>query len=344
MSRFTQEEIEALPNILDVLDHLAKMENEDRPKLNEYYIFGPEFWEDGYFYCSRRDIGYVLAPTSQSTFTYLRGQNKEYSPSYPSLFRQEYSNIYNQAIARAKSMEFILIIMSHPVVQMMLKQGIYINFDALCQHYGFATQIMDLTNNKWVAAFMASTKWDKESGKYLPIGEDFGDGFGVLYISNANIYRYIKNDKITPIGYQFFKRPSMQSCFGMHMEKNDDFTKFNEFDTIYFRHDIKAASYVYAMSYRQNKFSPHDYIAELANEVIYSKKLSSKALSYTYNQFYKDKPENFMKKACECNNIEIIDKQVAYYDSLIMDEECKEWIREGQFRVNDKITKNYPGL
>ena len=57
---------------------------------------------------------------------------------------------------------------------------------AIAQHYEFPTEYMDITNNKWVAAFFAATY--KSGNLYLPTETGFGNGIGVFYISNDDMH------------------------------------------------------------------------------------------------------------------------------------------------------------
>lgn len=50
---------------------------------------------------------------------------------------------------------------------------------ALAQHYGSPTELLDLTVDKWVAAFFACTKYDSKTDTYRPTDER--DGNGVFY-------------------------------------------------------------------------------------------------------------------------------------------------------------------
>ena len=53
----------------------------------------------------------------------------------------------------------------------------------MAQHYGFDTNYIDISNSKWVAAFFACTGYDTKTDTYFPAGEDYYEGYGVMYVT-----------------------------------------------------------------------------------------------------------------------------------------------------------------
>lgn len=345
MKRFSSDEILNLPTILDVLDDIAKEENNKIPSLNVSFP-DRRLWEEGYFSAIRKgnieERKAMLMPTSQAGMRFYRGQNKEYIPCLPSIFRSEYNDKYDEVVARVKAMEFVLLVSSHPAVMTFQRNGFVIDFEALCQHYGFATQMIDFTNNKWVAAFMATTQWNDRMGKYTPIGAEYGDGYGVLYLSKQSATNLMEKEKLFTVGFQFFKRPSLQYSFGLHIDKGENFTDFEDFEVRYFRHDLKASEYVYAMSYDQKRFFPQDYIADIASDIRESNNISRKAIDCVIKKYYPDQPYEYLEEACKKKNLTIVDDPIFQFDQETIRQECIYWNENSYIRLNERILRVYP--
>jgi hypothetical protein len=78
-------------------------------------------------------------------------------------------------VAEIKVAEFQRFLSDHPAVidfSNLLVMGqlrIRIDFEALAQHYGLKTKLIDFTTNPFVAAFFACCECDPESDEYRPI-------------------------------------------------------------------------------------------------------------------------------------------------------------------------------
>ena len=183
MTSMTKEEKQALPTILDVLEELAEKEylwHKDWARQPNF--LAPHFAEDGEYMITAikfHSRQYKLLPGSQSTFTLYRGQNRYFPNCVPSLYRKpkEYTEKEWKVISRVRTAEFMWILIKHPVVRE-LQSRIVVDLVPLAQHYGFPTEYMDITNNKWVAAFFAVTQFDDDT--YTPVDEQFEEGVGVF--------------------------------------------------------------------------------------------------------------------------------------------------------------------
>lgn len=252
------EQFNSLPTILDVVEYLARKDNDsiidglpDIPNLEGKYM--PVAGE------SRSRIVKFM-PMSQSTFTYMRGQNVYKKPCLPLLYRKEngFSKEDSEIIAKIRTSEFIRIVQKHPIIRSL---GSTSDFLGIAQHYGMRTNLLDITNNKWVAAFFACTK--NENDIYYPVEEDYEDGIGVVYVTNK---RNIADDFHT-LGYQYFERPSRQYSFTYGIDRDIDFDDDSKFDRIIFRHDITASTVVFNMAYAQNRFFPNDELSVIAKAI-----------------------------------------------------------------------------
>ena len=92
-----------------------------------------------------------------------------------------------------------------------------IDAEAIAQHYGFASNYLDLTRDENVAKFFAYTYEDKETGGYKLI-ENFEQYSPTLY--KANIIDIYKKYGCEPIGFQPFLRPIKQWALAVNLGAN----------------------------------------------------------------------------------------------------------------------------
>lgn len=265
----TNEERHALPTIIDVLEQLAQKEYKGHLEWTRQPNFlAPYFAEDGeYMIVAQKShsLQYKLMPGSLSSFTLYRGQNKDFSKCIPSLYRVPkcYSKEDWEVISRVRTAEFMFVLMYHPVIQD-LQRMIVVDMVPLAQHYGFPTEYLDITNNKWVAAFFAVTQFSDD--KYEPVDEQYNDGVGVLYVSSPSndpaIQQFWLADKLQTLGFQYFARPTRQYSMAFRMDEGEDFNQYPAWNKILFRHDKKASDIVYQMSWWQNRWFPFDALSE----------------------------------------------------------------------------------
>ena len=97
-----------------------------------------------------------------------RGQNAIYEPCKPSLYRGEQTKerLFERSLQLA---DFKSILQENPQVKDLEEDGLIVNYEALAQHYGIATNMMDMTNSPLVAAFFATTRYDASTDTYSPI-------------------------------------------------------------------------------------------------------------------------------------------------------------------------------
>lgn len=212
----------------------------------------------------------------------------------------------------------------------------------LPQHYGLKTEFLDITNSKWVAAFFACTKYNYVSDTYTPVGRDYEEGYGVMYITKDWVLKELPEEffeKYDVIGYQYFERPTKQSSFGIKMQKDEDFNKSPYFDKIFFRHDLEASTMVFDMSYRQNRFIPHDPLSKLARKIIKSKEITRQAHFQCWSNFYSDKEPGFLDKACESKDWKFKEdnKPIAEFAPETLAADWNAWNSFGRNDLNSRI-------
>ena len=256
---------EDLPTIIDVIEYLSSIENANiLTGINKTGLL-PRCYDEGKYMVMSEKVGSnvpKLFPTSLSTFTLMRGQNNYYQECKATLHRQSMSD-EELLIKRIQTAEFLALLSTHPVFRE-LQQNYAVEYLAIAQHYGFDTEYLDITNNKWVAAFFACCQYNKETGLYTPIDESYSNGIGVFYVSNDDMPMSFF-EKMHIVGFQFFQRPTKQFSMVYHMDAKENFDDNPNFKRIVFRHNIVASKQVYDLSYKQRRFFPNDMLAQKAN-------------------------------------------------------------------------------
>lgn len=344
----SQTKIDALPTILDVVEHISKMENESILRHHVTIFPGDAFQDEGrYVFVSEtwnRDV-VRLMPVSQSPYTYYRGQSRYHAPCVPSLFRKDKNGRMptdeDIAYNRMKICEFEMLLATHPVF-CELSHHISVNPVALAQHYGLTTEYLDLTNSKWVAAFFASTRYDYDSDTYHPVGRDYEEGYGVMYISKpyeaggATDGFFSKN---VVIGYQYFERPTKQSSFGYKMQMGEDFNESPCFERVFFRHDLEASKLVYDMSYKQRRFIPKDNLSRLVRQIAECNEVTRKAMERCLQMCYWDKDMSFLEEVCTKKGLVVRgdNRPVAQFSKEELEADWKAWNEYGRADLQMRI-------
>ena len=171
----------------------------------------------------------ILLPEDGNVVYLYRGQNEEYIPCFPSLYRVTPREMTPAEIFawRMRLVVFEEMLNSHPLVsKFFMRHNFKLDYEGLAQHYGLSTSVLDLTSNLDIALFFAMCWYDRDHDCYRP----FDDGKvheGILYIfcpmranepSPSRIAEYMKTN-ITPIGLQPFLRPAKQKGYALHIEK-----------------------------------------------------------------------------------------------------------------------------
>ena len=343
-----KEEIEALPTILDVVERISKMENDVLLRSGMMMFPGDAFQDEGrYSLVSETWNRNVvrLMPMSQTPYTYYRGQSRYYEKCLPSLFRKksngEQPNEVDIAYNRLKICEFELLLATHPVF-FELSNNISVNPVALAQHYGLTTEYLDITNSKWVAAFFASTRYNYETDTYCPVGSDFCEGYGVMYISKLYGKAGINDaffEKNGVIGYQYFDRPTKQSSFGYRMQPEEDFNDSPYFEKIFFRHDMEASQMVFDMSYKQRRFIPNDSLSKLARQIAESKEITRRAHFLCWERYFNDREPKFLDDVCKVKGLTIRESNepVARFREEELATDWKAWNEYGRPDLQSRI-------
>lgn len=178
-------------------------------------------------------------------FSLYRGQNKDYPTFIPSIYRKpipddSFDDNLRLFYREMQLRELELLINRFPRVKSWRGHGFYVWCEAIAQHYGFYTMLLDITNNFDVALFFACCKYDATTKAYRPLdasdltGED--EQYGVIYGKHKeSTAALLYEQNIRPIGYQPFKRPNSQHSFVCCLAKDGVTVNFDW--KVLFKHD-----------------------------------------------------------------------------------------------------------
>lgn len=168
-----------------------------------------------------------LIPDMNMVHYLFRGQNQEYVPCVPSIYRGNPSEA-KIFIERMRLEVFSRLLETYPVITGFFRKNHFkIDKEGLAQHYGLRTSVLDLTSDLNIALFFAVCKYNENEDKYIPY-DDGQDHEAILYLFlpimdnepclSPNKCEYMNNN-ITPIGLQAFPRPGIQQGYALHIPK-----------------------------------------------------------------------------------------------------------------------------
>lgn len=346
----TQEEINKLPTILDILDAIAAEEENLRIDPRWNFLFSNMGVEDKFeIFQEEEGKPYVLKPTSSTVNSYFRGQPDYFEVCVPTIFRDsDNRDDIDVFIDRIRSCEFELLINSHPFVENVFKNGIEIQLvdrvqkvllkvdgQGLAAHYEFKTSKIDFTNNKWVAAFFAVSK--KSNGQYKPVQSDKQ---GVFYWYNHFPVFDSGNtsNRFSIIGLQPFKRPGEQKAFALDMLKNENLNSFPGVRKYLFRHNDLASEIIYNRLNQGHDLFPPDEIIEYAEKIKKSNKLTNNAFLQAWENYpISGKNETDVKELCYQKGIRLVDYPVVKFNKSLDKDFNKYWREKGENEFLSKI-------
>ena len=298
-----------MPNLLDVLERIAFDEEWFHLEKNDMRLLFPTHYQEGMFDTIQMSDGRIrLYPCSLYPSRYYRGQSDrlEGKKCKPSLFRGLSDvEVFHERLC-LKELEILLA--SYPLTK--IYEGnlsyntpdgplpMFLNVDAAAigQHYGIKTDMLDLTADKWVAAFFAATKY--VDGEYLPYQED---GVGVIYIYHDRPSFLEVFNRVSAVGLQPFSRPGCQAGLVYKMRKDEDFN--DKAQRIFFRHDPEISELIYHYCNRSKKLFPDEILEGKVKQIKESKIFTQLALTNTVKKFYSDSTEEEIINYL--NNLEI---------------------------------------
>lgn len=153
-----------------------------------------------------------------------RGETEFHPMCVSTIFRAGISGV-DRCFAIGKGFELATLIDHHPATQALSKSRIgdlsfEFNIQAIAQHYGFKTGLMDFSRSKDVAMFFATCSHDPVTETYAPLQE----GTAVLY--TADLKRLIEHRKgsadFLPLGLEPLPRPEAQRALAVRLNPGEN--------------------------------------------------------------------------------------------------------------------------
>lgn len=247
----------------------------------------------------------ITFPSKRQLF---RGEIQNYHRSVPSLNRiltdcmDEKEKELNRIIAHLRKWQFGNLIWNINIVPYWEAKLSDVNVDALAQHYGFATHLMDLTNDFKAALFFATCKYVPETDSYRPLTQadidknedtrygfifhapdwiiDYMNGGGFekwsfehlhhgnpMEMPDCNRRFYLQSGDMDgvalQIGYQPLQRCAHQSGYIYPMRNEKSLQENWHFEKLRFKHSVELSRQVYRMMDGGKKVFPNEGVTEL---------------------------------------------------------------------------------
>lgn len=288
---------------------------------------------------------YLIPEETFSTYLY-RGQNIEFIPCIPTLYRNNPSEV-EIFLNRMRLVVFKHLLNSYPIINGFFKKNhFFIDVEGLAQHYGLKTSVLDLTNSLEVALFFATCYYDKSSNKYeYYVGNNIHHG--ILYVFDPYfdnepvppLHTEFLNGNIRPIGLQPFRRPAVQKGFSLRIKKGDSVKCY-----IYrFTFSSEDSKHYYDKFEGGSKLFIQDDIADKTLAISKLLEFSYKTFDETYSLF---RPKGYSKtklKKLLKNNLGVLFNSKLPYILFSKDESKKivdKWnVSEGEKVANSIVQK-----
>ncbi len=145
---------------------------------------------------------------------YYRGEHRAYDSCKASVYRIK--NKTERMLAELKTIEFTQYLCTLDNVKRAIENNEHVDLLAMAQHYGFATNIIDVTNDLLTAAFFAT----HERCPYRNIMAVVAEGIGQIRWSTE---LFGISPKLRLIGRQPLDRPGNQTAYGICIPESEDY-------------------------------------------------------------------------------------------------------------------------
>jgi len=260
---------------------------------------------------------------------YYRGERCLYGNSKPTIHRNvpegKQEQLLHYFIANMRIVAFNEFIKQLDLVKNW--KWSVILFEALAQHYGIATDFLDITNDLEVALFFACCKF--ENGKWRVLNKnDFVDEkskHGVLFkVSSDTFYG---SNRLLPIGFQPLMRCHRQHAYILSMDSHEDLYFDKQFAAYIFEHDEDFCNEIFELSEMGKRIFPNyesmlltEAISNINNAKYFSEKVFDSTYSFIYNFRYIEYNvgKNELLFLLNKNGIEI--KEISLVDDAIINQ------------------------
>ena len=357
-----EETLSSYPTLLDVLESIAAQEENalaavqpmSQTKMPDWLYYLNQVGHCQLIQCNGMP---VLMPMGKRFGVYYRGESKYHKECLPSLWREKDKEKQEKEriLSYMQTAEMIVVMKQHPVIRHIENTPIHINlssgpievyvpiqYDGLAQHYGIKTRYLDLTTDKWSAAFFAAT--DYRDGEYLihktSADDKIENKFGTFYVLQLPPRDDMLTDfSVFPIGQQYFNRPGCQSALVMDMRKYRDLNKCPIAKKIFFRHDNTVSEQVYYLSQRGKRFFPDDSLQKVVEQITANPSLefSEKAFELCWRIYYPKMSLDAVKTLVQGIGIKIVSTFPFGFDAKEVARDKEKWDKGGSARYLDSI-------
>ncbi len=199
-----------------------------------------------------------------------RGQTRDHGTCTPTLTRLKTPE--KQLLALCQRIAFEDAIGEHPLVQLaertqFLNNQLYVDREGLAQHYGLATDMLDITSNFDIATFFATCNWNENLRQFEPFSDM--NVHGVIYricpvFLDIASQQDSSDDFLHIVGWQPFPRPELQRAFAVKLRPGQDFSNINGVEIFRFSHDVVTSHSIWEAFDQGRVLFPTDAAAELS--------------------------------------------------------------------------------
>lgn len=251
----------------------------------------------------------ISFPSKRQLF---RGEVQDFHRSIPSLNRilkdnmEEKEKEILRVIAHLRKWQFGNLIWNINIIPYWEAKISDINLDALAQHYGFSTHLLDLTNDFKTALFFACCKYESKTDSFRTLTQadidqnedtkygyifhapdwtiDYMNGGGFVSWSLKNLHNENPMEILKPnrrfylqsgdmdgvalqIGYQPLQRCAYQSGYIYPMRNEQSLQENWHFEKMRFKQTVELSQQVYEMMDEGKKVFPNEGITELRDYI-----------------------------------------------------------------------------
>jgi len=235
---------------------------------------------------TEKDCVNLMSGVEFDFFEY-RGQTSVYNPCLSGFGRIK--DIEDLFLAICRSLYFEQAIQTNPRFTFAKSENICVDSHAIGQHYGLATDYLDITKNFDVATFFATQKYNSKTKVYEPVKENSKDGVIYRITPTFLFMTQAKNGNriYTPVGWQPFKRPEEQRANAVYLEDSKCFTTIPTAQTYLFKHSYEQSKKIYEMFEGGKTLFPDDDIETFSYMVKEKLSFSSDIIEDSFLQLSK---------------------------------------------------------